>query len=129
MTLAQTAANGDESMAICGRQIERFADRVVLTSTDQNKPNFLQSAHSVLDGFREVTVARLVADRNRAIQWVVQNAAPQDTVLIIGGIDGSTANERRSAIQSLEKIVERCQQDSLVKQHVGPTTIPMPGVV
>lgn len=128
MTLAETASKGDESMAICGRQIERYADRVVLTSTDQNKPNFLRSAHSVLDGFREVTVARLVADRKRAIQWVVQNAAPQDTVLIIGGIDGSTANERRSAIQSLEKMVERCQQDPLVKQHVGPATIPMPGV-
>ena len=130
MTLGDVGPiGGDEGMAICGRQMERYADRVVLTSTDQNKEKFLQSAHCLLDGFRKVTVARLVADQKRAIQWAVQHAAPQDTILILGGVDGETANERRTAIQSLEKIVERCQQDPKLKRYESPATIPMPGVV
>jgi len=130
MTLGELGPmGGDEGMAICGRQIERYADRVVLTSTDENKDKFLQSAHCLLDGFREVTVARLVADRKRAIQWAVQHAAPQDTILILGGVDGATANERRTAVQSLEKIIGRCQQEPDVKRYESPATIPMPGVV
>ena len=60
-----TSAAAEESLAICGRLIERYSDRVVLTSTDEHKTTFLQTAHCLLDGFREVTVARLVADRQR----------------------------------------------------------------
>lgn len=128
MTLEESAAGvRDDSAAICGRLIERYADRVVLTSTDENKPNFLQSAHGVLDGFREVTVARLVADRQCAIQWAVQNAAPNDTILVLGGVDGANAHARRSRIQSLESLVLRCQGEPSVKRVSRPATIKIYG--
>jgi UDP-N-acetylmuramoyl-L-alanyl-D-glutamate--2,6-diaminopimelate ligase len=129
MTLAegsQTAIN--ESLALSGRMIEKYSDRVILTSTKEAKPTFLHNAHALLDGFREVTVARLVADQRRAIQWALDHAMPQDTVVVLGGLDGETAVERRTNIRSLEQLIERCQQSPSVKRYVGPATIPMPGV-
>lgn len=129
MTLDDGATIGsDESFAISGRMIEKYADRVVLTSTDEAKSNFLHSAHAVLDGFREVTVARLVADQRRAIQWAMEQAMPQDTIVVLGGMGGVTAQERRSRILQLEMLVERAQKSPRVKRYVGPATIPMPGV-
>lgn len=128
MTLDQSAPNTGDDSAICGRLIERYADRVILTSTEENKPHFLQSAHGLLDGFREVTVARLVADRQRAIQWVMQHAAPSDTILVLGGVEGDNARARRSRIQTLEAMVKRCQSGPSVKRSSGPATVKMPGL-
>jgi UDP-N-acetylmuramoyl-L-alanyl-D-glutamate--2,6-diaminopimelate ligase len=129
MTVADASQfTADESLAISGRMIEKYSDRVILTSTRDGKPNFLKSAHALLDGFREVTVARLVADQRRAIQWAVDHAAPQDTIVVLGGLTGSTAVERRTQIQSLEQLIERCQQSPHIKRYSGPATIPMPGV-
>ncbi len=128
MTLEQSHGR-DGSLAVCGRLIERYADRVVLTSTDDSKPTFLQTAHCLLDGFREVTVARLVADRQRAIQWAVQHAAPNDTILVLGGLEAATAHDRRSRIHSLEKLIGRCQDTRSAKTSSAPATIKMPGVV
>ena len=129
MTLADTAnAGAEEAFALSGRMIEKYADRVVLTSTHEAKPNFLATAHAVLDGFREVTVARLVADQRRAIQWALEHAMPQDTIVIMGGLDGATAFERRSHVRTLEQLVESCQKSSNIKRYASPATIPMPGV-
>jgi len=125
MTIDQRSQMSDDSMSICGRLIEKYADKVVLTSTEENKDNFLRGAHSLLDGFREVTVARLVADRMRAIQWAIHNAAHNDTIVIIGGLSGDTAHERRSNVQALELLIAKAQSDPAVKRYVGPATIPM----
>jgi len=127
MTIDQNDRS-DDAMAVTGRLIEKYADKVILTSTDESKPNFLHGAHSLLDGFREVTVARLVADRKRAIAWAIQHAQPQDTILVIGGLRGETAHESRSRIQTTQKLVEQSRREPLVKRYVSPSTIPMFGV-
>lgn len=127
MTLDHTAPGSGDAMATCGRLVEKYADKVVLTSTDENKPNFLHGAHALLDGFREVTVARLVADRKRAIQWAMQNAQPRDTIVILGGLNGATAHESRSRVQALVSLITKTQRDPAIKRYVSPATIPMFG--
>lgn len=128
MTLDHTAPGIDDAMATCGRLVEKYADKVILTSTDENKENFLHGAHALLDGFREVTVARLVADRKRAIQWAVQHASPNDTIVVMGGLDGITAHDSRSRVQNLETLIAKTQREPAVKRYVSPATIPMFGV-
>ncbi len=114
-----------DSLSDQGRVIERYADRIVITATDTAKPRFLQSAHQVLDGFKHVAMARLVADRRRAIQWAMQHADPCDTILIVGGTHTGSAAGDRGEIQRLEKLVDRCRQSGSVRRVSPPSTIPI----
>jgi UDP-N-acetylmuramoyl-L-alanyl-D-glutamate--2,6-diaminopimelate ligase len=118
----------DDQLARCGRLLERFADRIILTSTANAKASFLRSSHSVLDGFKDVAVARLVANPSSAIQWAVEHAAPDDTIVIFHGDSGETAMQRRKAIERLEAAVESARSAPAVRRHQAPATIPMPGV-
>ncbi len=129
LTLDATGTIGDDSLAIMGRMVERYAHRVVLTSTADHKDTFLHSAHAVLDGFRSVAVARLVSDQKSAVQWAIKHAAPNDTIVVLGGTAGGNAHQRRSRIQSLEKLVSGCQTGPAVARYSSPVTLPMPGVV
>lgn len=100
-----------ERLARIGRSVERFADRFVLTSQDNHKSTFLASAHAVLDGFKEVASARLVADSTRAIRWVVEQAGPNDTILVFAGDHCRTPAERRRCAQELEQRVEDARRE------------------
>jgi len=125
MTLDSPISAVDDEMAICGRLIEKHADKVILTSTKDCKPTFLQAAHSLLDGFRAVTIARLVADSDAAIHWAIKHASPSDTIVIIGGTEAQTAHDSRTRIQQLERMIESGRQESTTKRSSGPATIKM----
>lgn len=109
-----------------GRAVERFADRIVLTSVEEAKPTFLASAHAVLDGFQDVAAARLVADQARAIGWAVQHAAPEDSIVIFAGDHCRTPSARRLCAQNLERLVEQARQDPAVRQRAETSILKMP---
>ncbi len=129
--LALGQATGDQSerqgqqLAQTGHWAERFADHLILTSSPDSKPTFLQSAHAVLDGFKEVAFARLVTDQQRAIQWAINHAEPWDTILIVTGPTAVTAHGQRKAVQKVEALVEKLRQAGDVKRETSPATIKM----
>lgn len=116
---------GDHSYSSMGRAIERFADRIILTSTDRSKGSFLKASHEVLDGFKDVAVARLVADQTKAIRWALTHAEPWDTLLIVSGSTAPTPAARRRSAQSLETLVRQILNSDDVKREELPATIKM----
>jgi len=118
-------ASAADRLSRMGRVVERFADRIVLTSTDQSKPTFLKSSHAVLDGFKDVAIARLVADQTKAIRWAMSHAEPWDTILIITGDNDSSAKDRRRTVQKIETLVEKIRTSEVVKREEMPATIKM----
>lgn len=117
--------SGDDRLSRMGRVAERFADRIVLTSTDQSKATFLKSSHAVLDGFKNVAIARLVADQTKAIRWAMSHAEPWDTILVVSGDSDSTAAARRRSAQRIETLVEKIRNSEVVKREAMPATIKM----
>lgn len=122
---AQGGAASTDFLSRMGRVVERFADRIILTSTDQSKSTFLTSSHAVLDGFKNVAIARLVADQAKAIQWAITHAEPWDTILIVTGDSDSTAALRRRSTQKVETLVEKIRNSDVVKREEIPATIKM----
>jgi len=117
--------HADDQLARMGQVVERFADRIVLTSTAESKPTFLKSSHAVLDGFKNVAIARLVADQSKAIRWAISHANPQDTILVVTGDTDLSANQKRRAVQKIESLVDLARQDATVKRDQQPATIKM----
>lgn len=115
----------DDMLSRMGRVVERFADRIVLTSTDPAKPTFLKASHAVLDGFKNVAIARMVADQTKAIQWALTHAEPWDTVLVITGATDENAAARRRSVQKIETLVETTRNSEVVKREEMPATIKM----
>jgi len=115
----------DDMSSRMGRVVERFADRIVLTSTEQSKPTFLKSSHAVLDGFKDVAIARLVADQTKAIRWAMSHAEPWDTILIVTGASDPSAMARRRTVQKIETLVEKIRTSEVVKREEMPATIKM----
>ncbi|HBJ35456.1 MAG TPA: hypothetical protein DDZ51_12045 [Planctomycetaceae bacterium] len=131
LTLDATDRKGDydstreDMLARMGQVVERFSDRIVLTSTDQSKQVFLKSSHAVLDGFKNVAIARLVADQTKAIQWALAHAEPWDTILVVSGDSEPTAASRRRSVQKIETLVENIRNSDVVKREEIPATIKM----
>jgi UDP-N-acetylmuramoyl-L-alanyl-D-glutamate--2,6-diaminopimelate ligase len=96
-----------DTLARYGTQLERFSDQAIITATDQSRSGFLAASHNVLDGVKKCASFRLVANRHRAIEWAVTEAAPQDTILIITGERGLTAHEQRTNLSNIEQCVEQ----------------------
>ncbi len=118
----------EDQLARCGQLVERFSQRIVLTSTLAAKPTFLRWAHAVLDGFKNVALARLITDPTGAIQWAIGHAAPEDTILIVTADEGKSPYERRKAVQALEAVVEQARASAEVKRYRPAMTLAMPGV-
>ncbi|MCH1495296.1 MAG: UDP-N-acetylmuramoyl-L-alanyl-D-glutamate--2,6-diaminopimelate ligase [Rubripirellula sp.] len=97
---------GSEDLADVGEKMERFADRIVVTSTPTNKTNFLARSHEILDGVEKCVGFRLVADRTRAVDWVMQEASANDTVVIFTNEGDQTAHQQRSDLRKLRRYVE-----------------------
>ena len=72
------------SSAQRGRIVERFADLGVITSDDPQDLEPLRATHDVLDGYQRPARERVLPNRIRAIEWVIDEAKPNDTVLIAG---------------------------------------------
>ena len=56
---------------------------------------------------KNVRASAWFANRHRAIEWAVTEAAPQDTILIITGERGLTAHEQRTNLSNIEQCVEQ----------------------
>ncbi len=67
-----------------GEVLERSADQAVITQSAGMGATSFEAAHQVLDGFQEPKNARPIPNRFRAIEWVLENAAEEDAVLIAG---------------------------------------------
>lgn len=106
--LAVNADDDEASLMNYGQILESRADQCVLTVADEGRTQFLKLSHQVLDGVRECASMRLVANRTRAIQWAIAEAKPQDTVLIIGGIDTSSPGRQREQITQLQTVIQSC---------------------
>jgi len=104
--LVLDAAADADTLSRYGTQLERFADQAIITATDQSRSGFLAASHNVLDGVKKCASFRLVANRHRAIEWAVTEAAAEDTVLIITGERGLTAHAQRTDLARIEECVE-----------------------
>ena len=117
-------------LALNGGHAERFADKPIVTCFDGKKDHFLKASHAVLDGVQKCAMIRLVADSKRAIQWAVDEANPQDTILVLGGVSRERASQQRKQIENLEKWVESCRENNEQNEEqsiappVGPAVIP-----
>ncbi|MDE0865821.1 MAG: Mur ligase family protein [Rubripirellula sp.] len=108
--LAIDSKSEADILAQYGTQLERFTDHAIVTATNDSRAGFLAASHKVLDGVTKCAAFRLVANRQRAIEWAVSEAAPNDTLLIITGEQGLTAHEQRSDLKRVTECVERTQQ-------------------
>ena len=109
--LSIEATADPDTLSHYGTQLERFSDQAIITATDQSRSGFLAASHQVLDGVKKCASFRLVANRQRAIEWAVTEAAPEDTILIITGERGMTAHEQRSDLARITACVENARQD------------------
>ena len=80
-------AGGDrdrQKRPLMGREAERLADCVVLTSDNPRSEDPLEIVDEILEGFRQPPAAHVIIDRSDAIHWALAHAQPGDCVLIAG---------------------------------------------
>ena len=96
----------DSQLVQYGVELERYANKTVVTCEQSAKETYLKKSHCLLDGVQQCAAMRLVADQERAIHWAIAEAKPNDTILILGGIDRATGHQQRTDIQQLKGWVE-----------------------
>ena len=70
-----------------GTVLERKTERPVISSIQSGLPNSrinYEPFHQVIDGFEDSSMARVVPNRAKAIEWVLSQAKPGDAVLLAG---------------------------------------------
>ena len=80
-------AGGDcdrQKRPLMGREAEKLADRLVLTSDNPRSEDPLDIIDEILTGFRQPPAAKVIVDRTAAIEWALARAEPGDCVLIAG---------------------------------------------
>ncbi len=80
-------AGGDrdrQKRPLMGREAERLADCVVLTSDNPRSEDPLEIIDEILEGFRQPPAAQVIVDRTAAVHWALAHAEPGDCVLIAG---------------------------------------------
>jgi len=109
--LAVSELDDSDTLARYGRLLETMPDHCVLTCHPDSKQHFLSLSHGVLDGVQDIAAMRLVADQERAITWATQCASPQDTIVVIGGIDRRSAHAQRDQLQRLQQLMQRLRTE------------------
>ncbi len=104
--LAINENDSDSDLSMYGQTLERYADHCVISGDGTITKGFLRQSHAVLDGVQKCAAMRLVADRQRAIQWAIAEAQPRDTILMIGGIAGQSPKQQRTRIDTITRWVE-----------------------
>ncbi|MEM7312440.1 MAG: UDP-N-acetylmuramoyl-L-alanyl-D-glutamate--2,6-diaminopimelate ligase [Planctomycetota bacterium] len=85
------AGEGDPAeRPLLGRVVERLADVGIITRNNPGIEDPLQIAHDILDGYDRPARGHMIPDRAKAIQWAINEAEPNDTVLIAGRGDEKT---------------------------------------
>jgi UDP-N-acetylmuramoyl-L-alanyl-D-glutamate--2,6-diaminopimelate ligase len=80
-------AGGDcdrQKRPLMGREAERLADTVVLTSDNPRREDPLDIVDDILSGFRQPPAAHVIIDRAAAVHWALAHATDGDCVLIAG---------------------------------------------
>jgi UDP-N-acetylmuramoyl-L-alanyl-D-glutamate--2,6-diaminopimelate ligase len=109
--LAVSATDDAATLARYGRLLETMPDHCVLTCDRQSKDRFLSLSHNVLDGVEDCAAMRLVADQARAITWATQSAGPNDTVVVLGGVDRRSAHAQREDLERLKTLMTELQRE------------------
>ncbi len=119
--LAVSTHDDDAALAHYGRLFETMADQCVLTCAPDSKERFLSLSHSVLDGVKECAAIRLVADQDRAIAWAAHAASPDDTIVVLGGVNRNTPQTQRDDLQRLKEFMLQLQRDvaEVQSQHAS----------
>ena len=73
-----------EDRPLLGRAAERVADLTIITNNNPQHEPALRVAHDVLDGYQNPSTAHLCPDRQKAIQYALEEAQEGDTVLVAG---------------------------------------------
>ncbi|WP_197171095.1 Mur ligase family protein [Novipirellula aureliae] len=110
-------------LALIGSHAERFSDRPILSCVMEAKESFLQASHAVLDGVKKCAMMRLVADHRRAVEWAMQEASPNDTIICIGGIGNASADAQRSKIEQITNWIESSR--SSTQEEAEPKILSM----
>ncbi len=66
------------------RAVDRQADVAIITNDNPRSEDPHEIAQDLLTGFRSPVRVQTILDRQQAIRWALQQAAPGDTVLIAG---------------------------------------------
>lgn len=78
-------SDGDPALRpLIGRVVERHADMAVITSDNPGHEEPLRIAHDILDGYDQPSRPHVLPNRLKAIHWALDQARPDDTVLIAG---------------------------------------------
>ena len=107
--LAVDESDGEAELARYGGLIERFSNEAVICASAPGQSSFLKASHAVLDGVEKCAAVRLVVSQKRAIEWAIGEARPTDTVLILGGMQGTTAQQQRSKLQTINRWIEKAR--------------------
>jgi UDP-N-acetylmuramoyl-L-alanyl-D-glutamate--2,6-diaminopimelate ligase len=84
---ALCSVDADQSQEIrrqLGEVVERSKVNVILSKTGPSETIDYEPIHQVLDGFDQPGAARIIPNRFKAIEWVLENAQDGDAVLITG---------------------------------------------
>lgn len=83
--LGTDPAQEQEMRPLLGRAMELYSDIPVLTRSEPNNGESVADAmEAIIAGFTQGDKARIILNRADAIAWVLSNAEPDDTVLIVG---------------------------------------------
>jgi UDP-N-acetylmuramoyl-L-alanyl-D-glutamate--2,6-diaminopimelate ligase len=67
-----------------GALVERFADKIVVTTDNPRNENPKKIIDEILAGLSKADEATVIEDRAAAIAWTIAQAGPSDVVLIAG---------------------------------------------
>jgi UDP-N-acetylmuramoyl-L-alanyl-D-glutamate--2,6-diaminopimelate ligase len=67
-----------------GEVLDRVADNVVVTRDSVDSAIDYEPIHQVIDGFEEPHDVQVIPNRFRAIEWALDQAGPNDGVLVAG---------------------------------------------
>ena len=69
---------------LVGRVLERYSDVGLTTIVNHGDERLLQAIHDVVDGYERPAKAHVIANRQQAIAWALEQAQEGDCVLIAG---------------------------------------------
>ncbi|MBO4284493.1 MAG: UDP-N-acetylmuramoyl-L-alanyl-D-glutamate--2,6-diaminopimelate ligase [Clostridia bacterium] len=94
-----------------GRTAEELADFTVVTSDNSRNEDPKKIISGILSGMKRTDKRRVIVDRRRAIEYVIQTACPGDVILLVGkghekyeiGADGvRDFDEKKIIVEALE---------------------------
>ena len=109
-----------EALAAYGHALEQHAHRCVVTTRHDAGGSFLKRSHQLLDGVQQCAELRLIANFKRAVQWSLEVAKGNDTIVICTNSPKELSPaEQRAELEQQKRLVESMRQP--VEEHDTPT--------